>query len=119
MFKDLRKKNREDENIDKYTRERIMELENALRHQDGPRNARDPREKTKAVALEALKKKDLNTGRNLLMYAAFEGALESFNSLVKVIRSQVRQWRHPSSLKECDIGNIKLANSMKHTLCLT
>lgn len=96
MFKALRKKIRENKNINEYIRECIMKPENALRDQDGPRNSRDPREKTKAIALEALKQKNPITGRTLLMYAAFEGALESFNSLVKVIRNQVRKRRHPS-----------------------
>lgn len=74
-----------------------MEREHLYRNQDGPRNSRDPREKAKATALEALKQKDLNTGRNLLMYAAFEGKPTSFKSLVKVIRNQVRNWRPQSA----------------------
>lgn len=51
------------------------------------------RERAKAVALEAVKHKYLNNGRNLLMYAAYEGSLTSFNSLVRVVGEQVRSWR--------------------------
>lgn len=93
MFKQMRGVIKKDDDIDSYLAKTISTPENNEDNQYYPRVSRGPRERVKAIALEALKQKDLNHGRNLLMYAAYEGSLTSFNSLIKVIGKKVRNWR--------------------------
>lgn len=90
LFSDLRETIRNDEDIEEYLKKEMLE-----RPQDSSRNSRSslgPRERAnERVVIEALKQKDLQDGRNLLMYAAFEGSLESFQSIVKVVEEKVRE----------------------------
>lgn len=110
LFELLRCAIRNDADIGELLKKYLEDLMNGLCDRCGLSISRDPREKAKVTVLEALKQKDLVNGRNLLMYAAFEGALTSFNTLVDEILKRVRKYQNPESVFLPAITTTALAN---------